>query len=111
MNLFLSKAQQHFCQLSLSLSLISTLSLTPISFLFFTCFYLMAWTVEENKRFEKALSKYDKDTPDRWEKVAAMVGSGKTVQDVKSHYKLLLDDVERIESGNIPFPNYCYSSH
>lgn len=71
----------------------------------------MAWTVEENKRFERALSKYDKDTPDRWEKVAAMVGSGKTVQDVKSHYKLLLDDVERIESGNIPFPNYCYSSH
>jgi Myb-like DNA-binding domain len=66
----------------------------------------MAWTAEENKRFEKALSKYDRDTPDRWERIAAMVGGGKTVQDVKSHYKLLVDDVERIESGNVAFPYY-----
>ncbi|KAJ1686060.1 Duplicated homeodomain-like superfamily protein [Rhynchospora pubera] len=68
----------------------------------------MAWTAEENKRFEKALSKYDKDTTDRWEKIANMVGGGKTVQDVKSHYKLLLEDVERIESGNFTFPNYRF---
>lgn len=70
----------------------------------------MAWTDEENKRFERALSKYDKDTPDRWEKVAAMVGGGKMVQDVMSHYKALLEDVQRIESGNVnslyhPYPS------
>ncbi|XP_073017689.1 transcription factor DIVARICATA-like isoform X2 [Primulina eburnea] len=35
------------------------------------------WTPEENKRFENALAFFDKDTPDRWYNVAAMI-PGKT---------------------------------
>lgn len=44
------------------------------------------WTVQQNKAFEKALAKYDKDTPDRWYNVAKAV-DGKTAEEVKRHYK------------------------
>ncbi|URE29889.1 Myb-like DNA-binding domain [Musa troglodytarum] len=67
------------------------------------------WTPEENKRFEYALAKFDKDTPDRWEQVAASI-SGKTAWDVESHYRDLLDDVSDIEAGRIPCPGYDSSS-
>lgn len=66
------------------------------------------WTPEENKLFENALAKYDKDTPDRWQKVAAMV-PGKTVADVKRQYKELEDDVSSIEAGLVPIPGYSQS--
>ncbi|KAE8729443.1 Transcription factor DIVARICATA [Hibiscus syriacus] len=39
------------------------------------------WTSAENRMFENALAVYDKDTQDRWRKVAAMI-PGKTVGDV-----------------------------
>ncbi|XP_010256655.1 PREDICTED: transcription factor DIVARICATA-like [Nelumbo nucifera] len=64
-----------------------------------------AWTHEENKRFEDALAVYDKDTPDRWMKVAAMI-PGKTVEDVMRQYNELLVDVGHIEAGRIPIPGY-----
>uniref|UniRef100_A0A5B7ASN4 Putative transcription factor DIVARICATA n=1 Tax=Davidia involucrata TaxID=16924 RepID=A0A5B7ASN4_DAVIN len=56
------------------------------------------WTPAENKIFENALALYDKDTPDRWQKVAAMI-PGKTVVDVMKQYKELEDDVSSIEAG------------
>ncbi|XP_054783896.1 transcription factor DIVARICATA-like [Prosopis cineraria] len=59
------------------------------------------WTPEENKRFEDALALYDKDTPDRWLKVAAKV-PGKTVGDVIRQYRQLEEDVCVIEAGLIP---------
>jgi TnpA family transposase len=65
----------------------------------------MAWTSEENKRFERALARYDEDTSDRWEKVAAMVGGGKTAEQVKRHYDELVQDVQQIETGNVHFTN------
>ncbi|CAK7329698.1 unnamed protein product [Dovyalis caffra] len=64
-----------------------------------------SWTVQQNKAFERALAVYDKDTPDRWYNVARAVG-GKTAEEVKRHYELLLEDVKHIESGRVPFPNY-----
>lgn len=70
------------------------------------------WTPAENKAFEKALALYDKDTPDRWERVAEMV-PGKTVMDVIRQYKELEDDVTSIEAGLmdlIPIPDYTSSS-
>ncbi|EHA8591229.1 transcription factor DIVARICATA [Cocos nucifera] len=67
-----------------------------------------SWTQEENKRFEDALAHIDGDTPDRWEKVAAMI-PGKSVWDIMSHYKDLEDDVSEIEAGRIPFPVYSCS--
>lgn len=67
------------------------------------------WTQEENKLFENALAIYDKETPDRWQKVAAML-PGKTVADVMNQYNELLADVKDIEDGLIPIPGYTTSS-
>ncbi|XP_022772161.1 protein RADIALIS-like 3 [Durio zibethinus] len=63
------------------------------------------WTPKQNKLFEKALAVYDKDTPDRWHKVAAAVG-GKSAEEVRQHYEILVTDLMHIESGQIPIPNY-----
>ncbi|KAK4277873.1 hypothetical protein QN277_015801 [Acacia crassicarpa] len=67
------------------------------------------WTREENKRFESALAIYDKDTPDRWLKVAAMI-PGKTVYDVIKQYRELEEDICEIEAGRVPIPGYLASS-
>ena len=64
-----------------------------------------SWSAKDNKAFERALAVYDKDTPDRWYNVARAVG-GKTPEEVKRHYELLVQDVKSIESGQVPFPKY-----
>lgn len=64
-----------------------------------------SWTPKQNKQFEKALALYDKDTPDRWQKIARAV-SGKSADEVKRHYEILEEDIRHIESGRVPFPNY-----
>lgn len=63
------------------------------------------WTPAENKMFENALALNDKDTPDRWLRVARMI-PGKTVEDVMRHYRELEVDVSNIEAGLIPIPGY-----
>lgn len=70
-----------------------------------SCSSSSGWTAKQNKAFEKALAVYDKDTPDRWYNVAKAVG-GKTPEEVKRHYELLVEDVKYIESGQVPYPNY-----
>ncbi|KAG6475729.1 hypothetical protein ZIOFF_064958 [Zingiber officinale] len=67
------------------------------------------WTREENKLFEKALAEFDKDTPDRWEKVAVYI-PGKSTTDVERHYRDLLKDVSEIEAGRFHCPSYDSSS-
>lgn len=67
------------------------------------------WTPAENKMFENALAVYDKVTPDRWQKVAAMI-PGKTVLDVIKQYEELEADVSSIEAGLIPIPGYSTNS-
>ncbi|XXG66390.1 hypothetical protein AAC387_Pa05g3880 [Persea americana] len=67
------------------------------------------WTQEENKEFENALAFFDKETPDRWQRIASRI-PGKTVADVYRHYKDLEDDVSVIEAGLIPIPGYSASS-
>jgi len=66
------------------------------------------WTFKQNKLFENALAIYDKDTPDRWHKVASVVG-GKSPEEVKRHYEILLEDLNSIEAGQVPFPIYISS--
>ncbi|XP_073156934.1 protein RADIALIS-like 3 [Henckelia pumila] len=63
-----------------------------------------SWTRRQNKEFEKALAIYDKDTPDRWQNIARVVG--KTIDEVKKHYEILVEDLMHIESGKVPFPDY-----
>jgi len=41
-------------------------------------------------------------TPDRWQNLARAVG-GKTVEEVKRHNEILVDDLKQIEEGR---PNY-----
>ncbi|PON57850.1 Octamer-binding transcription factor [Parasponia andersonii] len=65
-----------------------------------------SWTPKQNKSFERALALYDKDTPDRWQNVAKAVGSGKTAEEVKRHYQVLLEDLRQIECGRVPIPEY-----
>lgn len=67
------------------------------------------WTREQDIAFEHALVKYpDEDSKDRWEKIAAEV-SGKSEEEIKNHYELLLEDLDRIESGVVPLPVYSSS--
>lgn len=66
---------------------------------------ISSWTFNQNKMFERALAVYDKDTPDRWHNVAKAVG-GKTVEEVKRHYDILVEDLINIETGRVPLPNY-----
>ncbi|KVH92358.1 protein RADIALIS-like 3 [Cynara cardunculus var. scolymus] len=65
-----------------------------------------SWTAKQNKLFETALAVYDRDSADRWQLIARAVGGGKSAEEVKRHYELLLEDVRHIESGYIPSPNY-----
>lgn len=66
------------------------------------------WTAEENKLFEEALARIDRNAPDKWERVAAMLPR-KTVVDVVNHYHDLEYDVGFIEAGLVPFPHYSSS--
>uniref|UniRef100_A0A1J3K374 Transcription factor DIVARICATA n=1 Tax=Noccaea caerulescens TaxID=107243 RepID=A0A1J3K374_NOCCA len=66
------------------------------------------WTTAENKAFENALAVYDDNTPDRWQKVAAVI-PGKTVSDVIKQYNELEADLSSIEAGLIPVPGYITS--
>ncbi|XP_074573544.1 transcription factor SRM1-like [Curcuma longa] len=64
-----------------------------------------SWTRDQEKAFENALATHPEDCSERWEKIAADV-PGKTVEDVKDHYDLLVEDVNRIQSGRVPLPSY-----
>lgn len=68
------------------------------------------WTPRQNKLFEEALVVYSRETPDRWHNIARAVGGGKSADDVKRYYELLLGDIQQIESGQVPFPIYRSSS-
>ncbi|KAI7738002.1 hypothetical protein M8C21_014842 [Ambrosia artemisiifolia] len=90
-----------------------TVTISPSSYVSSSSTWMMEdslkstiWTPVENKLFENALAKFDKDTPDRWERVAEMV-PGKTVADVMKQYKELEDDVSSIEAGL--YPKYGYN--
>ncbi|KAE9605268.1 putative transcription factor MYB/SANT family [Lupinus albus] len=63
------------------------------------------WSWEQDKAFESALVTHPEDAPDRWEKIAADV-PGKTIEEIKQHYELLVEDVNQIESGCVPLPSY-----
>lgn len=63
------------------------------------------WSREQDKAFENALATHPEDASDRWEKIAADV-PGKTLEEIKCHYKLLVEDINQIEAGCVPLPSY-----
>lgn len=63
------------------------------------------WSRDQDKAFENALANYPEDVVDRWEKIAADV-PGKTLEEIKRHYVVLFDDINHIESGFVPLPDY-----
>ncbi|CAM0953580.1 unnamed protein product [Alopecurus aequalis] len=67
------------------------------------------WTPKQNKMFEQALAVHDRNTPDRWHNIARAVGGGKSADEVRRYYELLVEDVAHIEAGNVSFP--AYRSH
>ncbi|XP_027938598.1 protein RADIALIS-like 3 [Vigna unguiculata] len=69
-----------------------------------------SWTRMQNKQFESALALYDEDTPDRWQNIARIVGD-KSVEEVKKHYEILVEDLKHIESGRVPIPSYNSTHH
>ncbi|XP_057794004.1 protein RADIALIS-like 3 [Salvia miltiorrhiza] len=64
-----------------------------------------SWTSKQNKQFEEALARYDKDTPERWHNIARAVG-GKSADEVRRHYEVLVKDIMQIETDQVPIPNY-----
>ncbi|KAF8081701.1 hypothetical protein N665_0870s0023 [Sinapis alba] len=64
-----------------------------------------AWSREDDIAFERALANYTDESEEKWEKIAADV-PGKSVEQIKEHYELLVEDVSRIESGCVPLPDY-----
>ncbi|XP_060170037.1 transcription factor MYBS1-like [Lycium barbarum] len=63
-----------------------------------------AWTKEEDKAFETALAIYFGDS-DLLMKIAAAVPQ-KSLQEITQHYNDLVEDVNDIESGKVPLPQY-----
>ncbi|GAA0183267.1 DNA-binding transcription factor [Lithospermum erythrorhizon] len=64
-----------------------------------------SWTKKQNKQFEEALAMFDKDTPDRWHNIARAVG-GKSPDEVRNHYEILVRDIMQIESDQFHVSNY-----
>nr|CAB3486169.1 unnamed protein product [Digitaria exilis] len=71
-----------------------------------------AWTREQEKAFENAVATLaaeegeEVDEDARWEKIAEAV-EGKTADEVRRHYELLVEDIEGIEAGRVPLPTYA----
>ncbi|CAH8392254.1 unnamed protein product [Eruca vesicaria subsp. sativa] len=63
------------------------------------------WSREEDIAFERALATYTDESEEKWEKIAGDV-PGKSVEQIKEHYEVLVEDVRRIESGCVPPPDY-----
>ncbi|OIT05325.1 PREDICTED: transcription factor DIVARICATA-like [Nicotiana attenuata] len=64
------------------------------------------WSKEEEKAFENAIAMHwVEDSEQQWEKFAAVVPT-KTIDEIKRHYQLLVDDVAAIDAGHVPLPNY-----
>ncbi|XP_049406341.1 transcription factor SRM1-like [Solanum stenotomum] len=62
------------------------------------------WTREEDKIFENILAIYFDDNNLFMKMEEAL--PGKSVDQIKDHYSILLEDIDAIDSGRAPLPNY-----
>eukprot|EP00850_Spirogloea_muscicola_P015293 SM000116S24214 [mRNA] locus=s116:181834:183996:+ [translate_table: standard] len=67
---------------------------------------LPPWTAAEDKAFEVALAAVPPSEAERWAKLAARL-PGRTPDELRRHYDLLVEDVRRVEAGRIVVPNYA----
>uniref|UniRef100_A0ACD5Y9F1 Uncharacterized protein n=1 Tax=Avena sativa TaxID=4498 RepID=A0ACD5Y9F1_AVESA len=66
-----------------------------------------SWTREQEKAFENALATADlDDEAAMWEHIADAV-EGKSPDEVRRHYELLVEDVDGIEAGRVPLLVYA----
>ncbi|KAK1431403.1 hypothetical protein QVD17_07862 [Tagetes erecta] len=65
-----------------------------------------SWTRYEDKLFEDALVMYPDDVINRWQKIADSV-PGKTADQVRAHYEVLVHDLLQIDSGQVELPSYA----
>ncbi|XWS50699.1 hypothetical protein CRYUN_Cryun12cG0109000 [Craigia yunnanensis] len=69
----------------------------------------VTWSREEDMAFENAIAMHwieKEESKEQWEKIASMVPS-KTLEELKQHYQILVEDVSAIEAGQVPLP--CYT--
>ncbi|XP_068646881.1 transcription factor DIVARICATA-like [Aristolochia californica] len=64
------------------------------------------WSTRENKVFENALATYGEELPDQWERIFEQL-LGKTPEQIKKHYESLVEDLNFIDAGRIPIPQYA----
>ncbi|KAH0711811.1 hypothetical protein KY289_007770 [Solanum tuberosum] len=62
------------------------------------------WTKENDKIFENTLAT-NEDNNNLSEEMAKAI-SGKSTDDIKDHHNILIEDINVIESGYVPLPNY-----
>jgi hypothetical protein len=67
------------------------------------------WTWEQDKAFEDALATLGEpdDEAAVWDWIALAV-EGKTGEEVRRHYELLVEDVDDIEAGRVPLLDYAH---
>ncbi|KAG2305047.1 hypothetical protein Bca4012_064122 [Brassica carinata] len=68
----------------------------------------VTWSREEEKLFENAIAMHcveEEITEEQWSNMASTVPT-KTLEQVKKHYQILLEDVKAIENGQVPLPRY-----
>ncbi|KAI4374496.1 hypothetical protein MLD38_012483 [Melastoma candidum] len=71
---------------------------------------MSGWSRDEDKAFEDAIAAHwvgEEGSEENWDKVASSVPT-KTLEDVKVHYQLLVDDVLAIDGGHVEVPDYPY---
>ncbi|KAJ8752318.1 hypothetical protein K2173_003954 [Erythroxylum novogranatense] len=68
----------------------------------------ITWSRDEEKAFENGIAMHWVDgdpSEEHWGKIASMVPS-KSLEELKHHYRELVEDVGAIEAGTIPLPIY-----
>ncbi|XP_070035662.1 protein RADIALIS-like 3 [Nicotiana tomentosiformis] len=71
----------------------------------------VVWSREEERAFESAIAMQHsiEDSKEQWQKIALIVPN-KTIEELKQHYQLLVDDVTATDAGYVPIPNCTFSS-
>ncbi|GMP40615.1 hypothetical protein CsSME_00010990 [Camellia sinensis var. sinensis] len=71
----------------------------------------VVWSGKEDREFENAIAKYLKSgSEEEWKKIASEV-SNKSIEQVKLHYQILLEDLKDIDDGFVPLPHYTDDHH